>query len=254
MKTLTLCILLLILSQGANAMAPAATWHTLHLPSIQCQAQPTCAPIPGAAYGALPPDPPPTDRPAAEHADLNLALRGYVATDAPLQLVDIAGQADPSAPQLGTLLANSRPKITSAHRVRDWDWGTNSRGAPIADPPVTLIGLATAPGEIVRLPHSGYEIGSGYHALILYADRNRMTLKYTRDDNVVHGYTIHMENICVEPTLLAAYGTLNAAGRAQLPALSEGVPLGRAMGAEVLIAIRDSGRFMDPRSRKDWWR
>jgi hypothetical protein len=29
--------------------------------------------------------------------------------------------------------------------------------------------------------------------------------------------------------------------------------LGRATGAEVGVAIRDKGSFMDPRSLKDWW-
>ena len=34
-----------------------------------------CAPIPGVQYSTLDVDGPPTDRPAEQHADLNLALR-----------------------------------------------------------------------------------------------------------------------------------------------------------------------------------
>ena len=38
-----------------------------------------------------------------------------------------------------------------------------------------------------------------------------------------------------------------------LPVLWPGQPLGRAPGSEIDAAIRDSGAFLDPRSRKDWW-
>ncbi|MEJ2737992.1 MAG: hypothetical protein P8189_31295, partial [Anaerolineae bacterium] len=51
--------------------------------------QPTgCAPIPGVQYSTLDVDGPPTDRPAEQHADLNLALRGYEVTNAYAGLVD----------------------------------------------------------------------------------------------------------------------------------------------------------------------
>jgi hypothetical protein len=106
----------------------------------------------------------------------------------------------------------------------------------------------------VHVPDSGYTIGSGYEVLVLYAAEDRITLKYTRNDNVVHGFTLHLEALCVDPPLLSLYHSLNAAGRGQLPALRPGQAVGRAAGATVGVAIRDSGSFMDPRSRKDWWR
>jgi hypothetical protein len=31
------------------------------------------------------------------------------------------------------------------------------------------------------------------------------------------------------------------------------VPLGTSRSDTVLLAMRDKGSFMDPRSRKDWW-
>jgi hypothetical protein len=64
---------------------------------------------------------------------------------------------------------------------------------------------------------------------------------------------LHLENICVDANLLALYRQLNAAGRSKLPALWPGQPIGRAPGREIEVAIRDSGAFLDPRSRKDWW-
>ncbi len=212
-----------------------------------------CAPIPGESYGVLSIVGPPTDRPAAEHADLNLALRGYAPTSAYLGLVDYGGGTDPGAPQLEGLCSGCTPPFSRAYRVNHWDWGTNSRGGPITDPPVTLIGIDLAPGTTVHVPDSGYTIGSGYEVLVLYASQERITLKYTREDNVVWGYTLHVEGICVEPNLLALYEAMNAAGRTNLPALRSGQAFGRARG-EIGVAIRDTGAFMDPRSRKDWWK
>ena len=52
---------------------------------------------------------------------------------------------------------------------------------------------------------AGYDVGGGYRALVLYAEPTRLTLKYTREDDVVSGYTIHLENICVDANLLALY-------------------------------------------------
>ena len=100
---------------------------------------------------------------------------------------------------------------------------------------------------------SGYDIGDGDTALVLYATDQTLTLKYTRDDNVVSGYTVHVAGVCTEPTLLALYQRLDAEGRASLPALCGDAPLGRAIGDEIQVSIRDTGSFMDPRSRKDWW-
>ena len=125
---------------------------------------------------------------------------------------------------------------------------------PVTEFEVTLAGLGVQPGEVITVPESGYGIGQGYAVLVLYADTQRITLKYTGEDSVVNGYTVHVEGVCVEPNLLALYGQMNAAGRRHLPALRAGQALGRARSNEIQVAIRDTGRFMDPRTRKDWWR
>jgi len=70
---------------------------------------------------------------------------------------------------------------------------------------------------MIHVPASGYDIGGGYEVLVLYASTQRITLKYTLEDNVVEGYTLHIEHICVDPTLLALYERWNDAGRSQLP-------------------------------------
>jgi hypothetical protein len=217
-------------------------------------APPACEPIAGENYGTLDVNGEPTDRPAEEHADLNLALRSYEVTSAPLVLVEYGGAGDPGAPQLRYLFWNGGFRgFNQAYQVHDWDWPTNSRGPLLTVPDVTLAGMPATAGETLHVPASGYNIGSGYEVLVLYATENRITLKYTRNDNVVYGYTLHVEGVCVEPNLLALYRDWNAAGREELPALRAGQAFGRAIGAEVGVAIRDSGAFMDPRSRKDWW-
>lgn len=236
-----------------------------------------CQPIQAASYSAISVLPPPTDRPAEQHADLNLALRGYAPTTGALGLVDINGPTDPGAPQLPGLFADHRTgSFAAVHRVYDWNWTCNCRGNPLTNPPVTLAQLWTSPGETIHVPDSGYNIGSqpagdaawtgpaviadteqpndGYEVLVLYAADSRITLKYTRNDNVVHGFTLHLENLCVEPRLLSLYRQANAAGRGHLPALRAGQAFARARGSTIGVAIRDSGTFMDPRSRKDWWR
>jgi hypothetical protein len=185
---------------------------------------------------------------------VNLAIRGYVRTTASLNLVDYAGSIDPNAPQLYTLFGNQRtPIFNAAYQVYRWDWTCNCRSGPITKWAVTLLGMRTTPGEIIHLPVAGYDVGGGYGAMVLYAEPTRLTQKYTREDNVLPADTQHLENIGDDANLLARYRQLNAAGRSELPALWPGQPLGRAPGTEIDAAIRDTGSFLDPRSRKDWW-
>ena len=212
----------------------------------------------GTKYTPIPVLPPPTDRPATQHADLNLGLRGYSPTSASLALVSYGGDTDWGAPQMPGIFSDNRtPRFSSAYRVYEWDWGCGPDGCrsrPISNPTVTLLGMTTQPGELLAAPSRGAELyPGGYTTLVLYADEGRITLKYTRDDNVVSGYTVHLENVSIDQNLLALYRRMDEAGRNELPGLSNGQPLGVASGNEVLVAIRDCGAFLDPRSRKDWW-
>lgn len=190
---------------------------------------------------------------AESDPDVNLHIRGYTATSADKNLVNYGGDTDYSAPQLTGLISGSNnPQITSTYRVYDWNWSNNTKGGVISKYPVTLIGLNASPGNEIKLPPSQYKIGDGYEAMVLYAETNSLTLKYTREDNVVKGYTIHLDDICVDPNLLNRYRELNANGRGSLPAIRPGQKIGNAK-SEVKVAVRDTGEFMDPRSEKDWW-
>ncbi len=248
------CLAVLAGWPGAiGAQAPAAFLPRAHIPLVMVSAPRVAQPA--VRYEAITVEGSPTDRPAAQHPDLNLAIRGYSLTDAATSLIDISGPADPSAPRLSGLLPDSgAPDIAAVYRVNAWDWSLNSLGAALASPEVTLVGLRSTAGQAVALPPSGYIIDSGqYQALVLYAAADRLTAKYTREDDVVWGYTLHVENVTVHPDLLALYRACDAAGRGTLPALRGGQVLGVASGGEVGVAIRDNGTFMDPRSRKDWW-
>jgi hypothetical protein len=64
---------------------------------------------------------------------------------------------------------------------------------------------------------------------------------------------VHLEDIQVDAGLLALYQQENSAGRGRLPALRNGQRVGVASSNTFKVAIRDTGSFMEPRSRKDWW-
>jgi len=246
--------------QGAAPLltpAPGVTpraWLPIARRSFACQ------PIPDANYSSTQAGGYPSgDPPPALHPDLNLSMRGWEANGSAFHgLVDYGGGTDDKAPRLIDLFADRRaPTFATVYRVYDWNWASNTRGALLSQYDVTLAGLAAMPGETVHVPASGYDIGgeggAKYEVLVLYADEDSLTLKYTREDNVIVGYTLHLEGLCVEPSLLALYQANDAAGRSVLPGLFERQALGRARGGEIQVAIRDNGAFMDPRSRKDWW-
>lgn len=195
-----------------------------------------------------------TDRPAAEHPDLNAKIRGFTPTTATLGLVDVGGPTDDKAPRLWSLFADARePAFVATLRVHDWAWDTMTRLGPIASPEVTAVDFATKPGEDLKLPRSGYEIAPGLSARVLFLDGDSITLKYTGEDNIVYGYALHVLDVCIEPKLRDAYVDANAKGRASLPALATGQAFARARGGSVRVIVRDTGAFMDPRVRKDWW-
>ena len=228
----------------------------LYFPFIFDSSTVVCRPV-GETYGTTAISGSPTLIPADSHPDLNLSIRGYASVSATLSLVYYGGSSDSDAPQLPGLFTDNRTgRFTSAYQVYDWNWQSNSRGPLLNDWPVTMAGLATTPGEVLQVPGSGYSIGSeplGYEALVLYASTTRLTITFTRNDSVAQGYSLHYENICVDPNLLRLYQEMNAAGRWRLPALVAGQGVGRATSNEMRIAVRDWGTFMDPRSEKDWW-
>ncbi|MBK8905524.1 MAG: hypothetical protein IPM53_30360 [Anaerolineaceae bacterium] len=252
---LGLGVLVLTLANGRTgttyAQRTASSNEVLYLPLIMKQV--SCD-LPNASYDQIPIASEPSNIPADQHPDINLAIRGYEPTSAALTLVDYAGNIDPNAPQLDTLFATPRlPNFSNAYQIYRWDWQCGCRGELMDSWDTNLLGMQTTPGETIHVPDSGYDIGGNHDVMVLYAAENRITLKYTREDNVVGGYTIHIEDVCVDPKLIGLYNSLAAAGRSQLPALQGHQAFGRALGSEIKVSVRDVGNFLDPRSRKDWW-
>jgi hypothetical protein len=208
----------------------------------------------------------PATHPDRHHADLRLDLRGYAMTSAFLDLVSYIGPPETGAPQLAGLFQPHRgPNFKAGFQVNDWEWNTSQCGGgrygcpgpPVADWDVTLVALPTESGEAIFIPERGAEIyRGGYKALVLYAEERRITLGYTREDSVANGYTVHIENICVDPGLLALYRAQTDGDgwhvTGHLPAIRNDQTIGTAAGPHILVAIRDRGSFMDPRA-KEWW-
>jgi hypothetical protein len=123
--------------------------------------------------------------------------------------------------------------------------------------------MQTTPGEGLYVPTSGYDIGGGMEVIVLFADEDTVALKYAREDSAgAPGYTVHVDNICTDPNLLALYNQLDDPNGPRyvvsnalydLPNLSDGQPLGTARDTEIVVAIVDTGTFMDTRSCNEWW-
>jgi hypothetical protein len=215
-------------------------------------------------------------RPAEDHADKNIELRGYTVTDPSARgFVDYGCDDDQVPPQLATLFDPPRvPALPAFYQVHDWIWAQSPapgyRAEPITDYPVTALGLQSTPGETLHVPASGYSIGGNppMEILILFADEDTVALRYTREDSSAPpGYTVHIDNICTDPNLLALYNRLDDPNGPRyvyeppderpyaynLPNLPEGYPIGTASGTQVVVAIADSGAFQDPRSLDEWW-
>lgn len=201
----------------------------------------------------------PMETRAAQHADYNLNVRAWQAINAPKNLIDYGPVSHTFPPLLSTLLEKPT-SITSTHQVFNWNWPSDTnqigtQGSLLTKYPVTLIGLQTNAGDIIRLPDTTNQPVNvtGEKAFVIFANQDSITLKYTREDNVVQGYTIHLKGITVNNNLLSLYNSWNSNGRVKMPAVKACQVIGTAQGNELLVAIRDNGDFLDPRSAREWW-
>jgi len=185
-------------------------------------------------------------RAAPEHADLSLDLRQPEPSDVKKTLVDLAGATDSQAPNLLELF---EPNIVGAYAIHEWNWDANRPGA-VQDGGV-LIEVATTPGEPIYIPKKNQDIYQGkYYATLLYATEDSLTFVYLRQGNVAGGYSVQYQGLQVDPNLLKLY---RESSGSQLPGLTLDTPVGIATD-KLLVAMRDRGRYMDTRSRKDWWK
>ena len=209
--------------------------------------------LPGTAYHSLSVNGEPLTVNPDINPNLNLGYRGYVKVNAPLRLVELGPVHDPDAPQFPGLFGDRRtPTLTSTYQRYKWDEACNCPVAYDSRWEATVLGMGVQPGETIYTPDSGYDIGDGYEYLVLYAGTTDLTLHIGREDEFF-GYVLHIDGVCTDPDLLALYRQNHAAGRGSLPALRGHQAFGVAVGTEIQIAVRDTGSFIDPRSRNDWW-
>jgi hypothetical protein len=227
-------------------------------PTPEASAAPAATPTPTAlvqalaastnSYTLIPIDGERESRPAAEHGDLNLKLRDPQPADYKPELVDIPGSGiDPQAPKLSAIF---KPDFVATYAVHDWDWGCNCKGKLIEDGTAVLVGIKTTPGVPVFIPKTERDIYEGkYYAVVLYAAEDTLTFLYARHGSVVEGYTVHYLGLQTDPNLIALFQESQGS---ELPGLTLDTPVGIATD-ELIVAVRDNGKFLDARSKRDWW-
>ncbi|MEM8862079.1 MAG: hypothetical protein AAGD96_27480, partial [Chloroflexota bacterium] len=200
----------------------------------------------------------------------NIELRSYTLnSDSSLQreLVDYGSDDPTQPPQLATLFSpNQVPAFSGFYQVHQWNWASSptpgERAEPISFPKVTALSFDLDSGTPLYAPSSGYDIGGGVEVIVLFADEDTVTLHYTREDSAARGYTLHIDQICTNPNLLALYNSLDAANGPRyeypssgydLPTLPAGQMFGTTSNSDMVIAIADTGAYQDPRSCNEWW-
>ena len=192
----------------------------------------------------------------ADDTDINLSARGKpvdVTGSETKSLIDVGGPTDPNAPQLSTLfgIPNTNPTITGLYQIKLNDGKTPIPKDESSNWGVTQIQLSTN-GDILA-PKSGYDIGDGFNYTVLYASPTELTLKATKEDNAVYGYTLHFAELNVDPAILNAYVANEKDRNNTLVAIPCGIKLGTPLNSTFKVAVADTGTFIDPRVRKDWW-
>jgi hypothetical protein len=120
----------------------------------------------------------------------------------------------------------------------------------IQDDTVVLVSQKTTAGEPIYIPPRQQDIyDKKYFAVVLYASEDSLTFLYNRAGSVVQGYTVHYVGLQTDPNLVALFQESQGS---ELPGLTLDTPVGVAT-EEILIAIRDNGKFLDVRSKNDWW-
>ncbi|GAB4414957.1 MAG: hypothetical protein Fur0044_09890 [Anaerolineae bacterium] len=236
-------------SSPATTTAPVATPAAVSAASQEEAAAEFVPPATSSnTYSLIPLEGQRESRPAEEHGDLNLKLRDPQPIEVDPSLQDIPGSGvDPNAPNFSKVF---KPEFTRAYTVHDWDWGCNCKGKLIQEKDVVLLGLKTTPGQPVFIPPKEGDIyGGNYYATVLYASEDSLTFLYARAGSVVKGYTIHYLGLHTDPNLIAKFR--ESKGN-ELPGLTLDTPVGVA-GDELIVAIRDNGKFLDMRSKRDWW-
>jgi len=172
----------------------------------------------------------------------DLTLPPLIPVSATLSLIEgEIADPDPKVPRFSSVFSPKRvPRFLAAYKAEG-----EVRGP--YPPEVEILEVETTPGEPLYFPQTGYDIGGGNVAMVLNATDDKITFKITREDNVVYGYTLYFEGVCLDKNLEALYQRLNSEGRNSLPAIKVGQVFGWAKSNQLKIALRDTGTFLDLR-------
>jgi len=128
-----------------------------------------------------------------------------------------------------------------------------------------VLQVPTEPGAEVKVPQTGYDIGGGYEAMVVFATSDRVTIHIGRHEYFVGsggnncnggkcsgGYWIYVKDICVDEQIVSAYNSVKGAQEGagadktpiQLPMVRPGQTLGKATGSSVVVGVRDNGPFI----------
>lgn len=173
---------------------------------------------------------------------------------------------------MGSMFGYKPTKLTAAYDVSYG--GSVPQGNDTAikgDAPV--LEIPTDAGSAVKVPSTGYDIGGGYEAMVVFAAADRVTLHVGRHEYFVGsgqnncnggpcsgGYWIYVKGICVDKQILQAYDGVKAAQQSagadknpiQLPMVKPGQILGNATGTSVVVGVRDNGPFITT-SKPVYW-
>jgi len=124
----------------------------------------------------------------------------------------------------------------------------------------------------IKMPSTGYDIGGGMEAMVVFAAADRVTLHIGRHEYFTGtktcangktcsgGYWIYVKNICVDQQIQNAYNQVKGAQESaganlnpiQLPMVRAGQILGKANGSSILVGVRDNGPFISI-YKSDYW-
>jgi hypothetical protein len=224
-----------------------------------------CAPS-GEQYALVPYDGPAFKNNAIsdENPDLRLSVLGYAPASAAPELVTYNSMNDGTGPFFNAIFQPNRiAAFAQTYQHLNWNWNEaggppyGTRGGVNLDWPASVVDLVAIPGERLYIPRKTPDIWSGgIVGMVLYAGERELTVAYTRQDSLDHGFVIFMSNFCVDPALVAQYRAQMQNGRRAtglLPGIRNGQTVGYATSDRVTLAIRDRAAFLDPRSRTDWW-
>jgi hypothetical protein len=155
-------------------------------------------------------------------------------------------------------------RLAGAYRMRYQNAPRGGDSEIKGNAPVLEVAVDPA-NPTIKVPSTGYDIGSGNEAMVVFASSDRVTLHIGRHEYFTSsktckngqtcsgGYWIYVKNICVDQKIVSAYNSVKSAQESagadlnpiQLPMLRAGHILGKAQSNnKIIVGVRDNGPFI----------